>query len=62
MLGVGLPPSFVDAVTETARSFNVGLVWARERRSAQNTTPTTLEQFAETVLRRAYEAATTGVL
>jgi hypothetical protein len=51
MLGVRLSPSFVDAVTATARSFNEGIVWARERRSARNTTTTTLEQFAEEVLR-----------
>jgi uncharacterized protein YbjT (DUF2867 family) len=61
MLGVGLSPSFVDAVTETARSFNEGIVWAREKRSAQNMTTTTLEQFAEGVFRKAYEATTTEV-
>jgi hypothetical protein len=61
MLGVGLSPSFVDAVTETARSFNEGIIWAREKRSAQNTTTTTLEQCAEEVWRKAYEATTTGV-
>jgi hypothetical protein len=61
MLGEGLSPSFVDAVTETARRFNEGTVWAREKRSAQNTTTTTLEQFAEAVFRKAYEAAITGV-
>jgi hypothetical protein len=58
---VGLSPSFVDAVTETARSFNEGIVWAREKRSAQNMTTTTLEQFAEGVFRKAYEATTTEV-
>jgi hypothetical protein len=31
---------------ETARSFNEGDVWAKEKRSVHNTTPTTLEQFA----------------
>ncbi len=61
MLGMGLSPSFVDAVTETARSFNEGIVWAREKRSPQNTTTTTLEQFAEEVFRKAYEATITGV-
>jgi uncharacterized protein YbjT (DUF2867 family) len=60
MLGMGLSPSFVDAVTDTARSFNEGIVWVRERRSAQNTTPTTLEQFAEEVFRKAYEATMAG--
>jgi uncharacterized protein YbjT (DUF2867 family) len=61
MLGVGLSPSFVDAVTATARSFNDGIVWAREKRSAQNTTEITLERWAQEVFRKAYEATTTGV-
>jgi uncharacterized protein YbjT (DUF2867 family) len=61
MLGVGLSPSFVDAVTETARSFNQGIVWAREKRSPQNTTTSTLEQFAEEVFRKACDATVTGV-
>ncbi len=56
MLGVGLSPSFVDAVIETARSFNEDIVWAREKRSVRNTTTTTLERFAEVVFRKAYEA------
>jgi uncharacterized protein YbjT (DUF2867 family) len=60
MLGVGLSPSFVDAVTQTARTFNEGIVWAKEKRSAQNTTETTLERFAEEVFRKAYQAATQG--
>ncbi len=58
MLGVGLSPSFVDAVTETARSFNEGIGWAREQRSARNTTLTTLEDFAQEVFRKAFEAET----
>ncbi|SRR5712692_9123063 len=61
MLGMGLSPSFADAVTETARSFNEGKVWAREKRSAQNTTETTLERFAQEVFRKAYETTTAGV-
>ena len=46
MIGMGVSPSFADAVMETARSFNEGDVWAKEKRSGHNTTPTTLEQFA----------------
>jgi uncharacterized protein YbjT (DUF2867 family) len=46
MLGGGLSPSFIDAVVETARSFNAGMIWAREERSAANTTETTLERWA----------------
>jgi hypothetical protein len=61
LLGTGLSATFIDAVIETARSFNEGIVWARENRSAQNTTTTTLEQFAEDVLRKANEATIAGV-
>lgn len=46
MLAMDVSPSFADAVMQTARSFNEGDVWAKENRSLQNTTPTTLEQFA----------------
>jgi uncharacterized protein YbjT (DUF2867 family) len=52
MLAAGLSPSFVDAVTQTAYSFNGGIAWAREKRSAQNTTSTTLEQFAQEAFRK----------
>jgi uncharacterized protein YbjT (DUF2867 family) len=61
MLGVGLSPSFVDAVTETARIFNRGALRGNEERSPQNTTTTTLKQFAEEVFRKAYEASMAGV-
>lgn len=61
ILGAGLSPSFINAVTETARTFNEGIVWARETRSAGNTTTTTLEQFAEEVFRKAYATKITGV-
>jgi uncharacterized protein YbjT (DUF2867 family) len=57
MLQTGLSRSFVDAVVTTARSFNEETVWATEQRSALNTTPTTLETFAHTVFRPAYQAA-----
>ena len=50
MLGLGVSPSFADAVAETARSFNDGEVWAKEIRSTSNTTATTLEAFAEQML------------
>lgn len=46
MLSMRVSPSFADAVMHTARSFNEGDVWAKEKRSIHNTTPTTLEQFA----------------
>jgi uncharacterized protein YbjT (DUF2867 family) len=44
MLGAGMSPSFADAVLETARSFNQEDLWG-ETRSAQSTTPTTLERW-----------------
>jgi len=47
MLSMGAPSSFIDAVNETARSFNDDEIWAKEPRSARNTTPTTLEKFAQ---------------
>ena len=57
MIGAGMPPSFVDAVMETARGFNEGRVWAREARSPRNTTQTTLETFAAETFAPAYRAA-----
>jgi hypothetical protein len=45
-----MSPSFADAVLETARSFNQEDRWGLETRSAQSTTPTTLERWAKDVL------------
>jgi len=50
MLSAGMSPSFVDAVLETARSFNEEEQWGLEKRSAQNTTPTALERWAREAL------------
>jgi uncharacterized protein YbjT (DUF2867 family) len=57
MIGAGISPSMADAVTETARGFNEGRVWAREARSPRNTTETTLETFAAETFAPAYRAA-----
>jgi len=46
MLAAGMSESFADAVLETARSFNDNEPWGREKRTARNTTATTLEQWA----------------
>jgi len=46
MLSAGMSESFADAVLETARSFNDNEPWGREKRTARNTTATTLEQWA----------------
>jgi uncharacterized protein YbjT (DUF2867 family) len=59
MLGMGVSASYVDAVLELVRSFNDGKLLAMEQpRSAQNTTSTTLQEFADKVFRKAYEAMT----
>jgi uncharacterized protein YbjT (DUF2867 family) len=50
MIDGGFSPSFVDAVLETARSFNAREPWALEARSPRNTTPTTLPQWASQAL------------
>jgi uncharacterized protein YbjT (DUF2867 family) len=57
MIGAGVPPSFADAVMETARGFNEGRVWAREARSPRNTTESSLETFAAEIFAPAYRAA-----
>lgn len=59
MLKAGMSASFIDAVLETARTFNDGIPWAGEARSPRNTTPTTLTDFADQVVRPLYEAAHT---
>jgi len=51
MLAAGMSESFADAVLETARSFNDNEPWGREKRTARNTTATTLEQWARQHLR-----------
>jgi len=56
MLASGASPSFIDAIMDTARSFNEGEEWAREVRSSRNTAPTTLLQFAADVFAPAFTA------
>jgi hypothetical protein len=46
MISAGVSTSFAEAVMETARSFNKGNSMALEKRSPENTTKTTLEQWA----------------
>jgi len=59
MLGRGMSESYVDGVIELVRSFNEGRLRAMEEpRSAQNTTSTTLQEFADEVFRKAYETTT----
>jgi uncharacterized protein YbjT (DUF2867 family) len=46
MISAGVSSSFAEAVVETARSFNKGKSMTLEKRSPENTTKTTLEQWA----------------
>ncbi|GHO63715.1 nucleotide-diphosphate-sugar epimerase [Ktedonobacter sp. SOSP1-52] len=46
MIAAGVSPSFAEAVMETAISFNKGNSMTLEKRSPENTTETTLEQWA----------------
>lgn len=63
MLGTGMSASYVDGVIELVRSFNEGTLHAMEKpRSAQNSTSTTLQEFAEEVFRIAYETKTAAVV
>lgn len=47
MIGMGLSPSVTQAYIEMTRAFNDGIVRPTEKRSAKNTTPTSIEQFAK---------------
>jgi uncharacterized protein YbjT (DUF2867 family) len=57
MINGGLPPSFADAVLETAASFNRGDRWALEAPGPGNMTPTTLEAWAKRALGNEPKAA-----
>jgi len=49
MIENGMSASFADALIETATSFNSGERWALQLPGSHNTTPTTLESWAEDV-------------
>ena len=57
MLGMGMSRSVVDALLEMQRAFNAGRIRPTEGRYAENTTPTTMEEFAGTVFANAYRTA-----
>jgi uncharacterized protein YbjT (DUF2867 family) len=57
MSGMGISESVVDALLEMQRGFNDGTIRPTQERNALNTTPTTLEEFAQTVFARSYRAA-----
>jgi uncharacterized protein YbjT (DUF2867 family) len=57
MAGMGMSESVVLAFLEMYSSFNAGRIRATQERNAENTTKTTLEEFARTVFAPAYRAA-----
>jgi uncharacterized protein YbjT (DUF2867 family) len=57
MIGMGMSRSVVEAMLEMERGFNTGRIHPTQERNAENTTPTTLEEFANTVFAGAYKAA-----
>lgn len=56
MVDAGMSEETADQYVEMYRAFNEGHVEPEEERSAANTTPTTLESWAEEVFRPAYRA------
>jgi uncharacterized protein YbjT (DUF2867 family) len=52
MTSMGLSPSFIDAVLETAVSFNSMERWGLQESSPLSLTPTTLTQFGELELKK----------
>jgi len=57
MAGAGMSESAVDAMLEMERGFNEGRIRPTLERDAQSATPTNLEDFANSVFARAYQAA-----
>lgn len=57
LVEAGLSQNVAELYTAMAKAFNDGIVVSREGRTAANTTPTTLEQFAREVIAPAYAAA-----
>lgn len=57
MLKAGMSPSMADLMEEMIRTQNEGRVVERDRRTAASATPTTIEQFAQTVFAPAFQRA-----
>ena len=57
MVGAGLSESMVGLYDEMTRSMNAEKLMMHEKRDAASTTPTTLEEFAQTVFAPAFKAA-----
>ena len=60
MLGVGMSARMADLYNELTRNMNEEKVAVHEERTAARTTPTTLEEFAQTVFAPAFQGATAG--
>lgn len=59
----GFSSAAADAILESVTVLNEGKIQATVKRTKENTTPTTIEQFAETVFNREYYAQySTGVM
>lgn len=57
MFDMGLTEGYAEAMVELSRHMNETMIQGTEVRSPLNTTPTTLEHFAQVVFRSAYEQA-----
>jgi uncharacterized protein YbjT (DUF2867 family) len=57
LLGAGFSETAADAFIELAQAYNDGLVQQEVTRTAENSTPTTLDQFAREIFAPAYAAA-----
>jgi hypothetical protein len=60
MMRLGMSSNVVDRVLEMCDALNTGKMKSLEPRSARNTTPTTLEQFAAEVFAPAYAEKAAG--
>jgi hypothetical protein len=60
MMGLGMSSNVVSNILEMCDALNSGKMRSLEARSARNTTPTTLEQFAAEVFARAYGEKAAG--
>jgi uncharacterized protein YbjT (DUF2867 family) len=57
MIGMGMSPNTAEVMIEMHRAFNAGTIRPSRARTAEDTTPTALEEFARTVFAGAYKAA-----
>ncbi|WP_310396885.1 NAD(P)H-binding protein [Hymenobacter sp.] len=60
MVGAGLSDNMASLYVEMTRSLNEEKLMVHETRTAASTTPTTLEEFAQTVFAPAFRGATAG--